>query len=67
MIRQQIQIDLITGREVLDADRYVIQDGAYVFLNGDAVVRTVQIEEIVVEYDDAGEQSKGVVTIYSRT
>jgi len=66
-VKQQIQIDTVAGREVLDADRYLIQDGNYVFLNGNTVVRTVPIEDIVEEYDEAGEQTKGIVTIYSRT
>jgi len=66
-VKQQIQIDTAAGREVLDADRYVIQDGVYIFLNGNTVVRTVPIEDIVEEYDEDGEQTKGIVTIYSRT
>lgn len=66
-VKQQIQIDTAAGREVLDADRYLIQDGNYVFLNGNTVVRTVPIEDIVEEYDEDGEQTKGVVTIFSRT
>jgi hypothetical protein len=66
-VKQQIQIDTAAGREVLDADRYVIQDGVYIFLNGNTVVRTVPIEDIVEEYDEDGDQTKGIVTIYSRT
>lgn len=66
-VKQQIQIDTAAGREVLDADRYVIQDGVYIFLNGSTIVRTVPIEDIVEEYDEDGEQTKGIVTIYSRT
>ena len=66
-VKQQIQIDTAAGREVLDADRYLIQDGNYVFLNGNTVVRTVPIEDIVEEYDEDGNQTKGIVTIYSRT
>jgi len=66
-VKQQIQIDTVAGREVLDADRYLIQDGNYVFLNGNTVVRTVPIEDIVEEYDEAGEQTKGIITIFSRT
>lgn len=66
-VKQQIQIDTAAGREVLDADRYVIQDGVYIFLNGSTIVRTVPIEDIVEEYDEDGDQTKGIVTIYSRT
>ncbi len=66
-VKQQIQIDTVAGREVLDADRYLIQDGNYVFLNGNTVVRTVPIEDIVEEYDEDGEQTKGIITIFSRT
>ncbi len=66
-VKQQIQIDTAAGREVLDADRYTISDGAYVFRNGNVVVRTVPIEDIVEEYDEDGDQTKGIVTIYSRT
>ena len=66
-VKQQIQIDTAAGREVLDADRYAIVEETYVFLNGNTVVRTVPIEDIVEEYDEAGEQTKGIVTIYSRT
>lgn len=64
---QQIQIDTVAGREVLDADRYAVVEDMYIFLNGNTVVRTVPIEDIVEEYDEAGEQTKGIVTIYSRT
>lgn len=64
---QQIQIDTSAGREVLDADRYIIQDGAYIFLNGSTIVRTVAVEDIVEEYDETGEQTKGIATIFSRT
>ena len=64
---QQIQIDTPAGREVLDADRYAIVEETYVFLNGNTVVRTVPIEDIVEEYDEDGDQTKGIVTIYSRT
>lgn len=66
-VKQQIQIDTAAGREVLDADRYAIVEETYVFLNGNTVVRTVPIEDIVEEYDEDGEQTKGIVTIYSRT
>lgn len=66
-VKQQIQIDTAAGREVLDADRCVIQDGVYIFLNGNTVVRTVPIEDIVEEYDEDGNLTKGIVTIYSRT
>lgn len=66
-VKQQIQIDTAAGREVLDADRYAIVEETYVFLNGNAVVRTVPIEDIVEEYDEDGDQTKGIVTIYSRT
>jgi len=66
-VKQQIQIDTAAGREVLDADRYDIQDGVYIFLNGSTTVRTVPIEDIVEEYDEDGDQTKGIVTIYSRT
>ena len=66
-VKQQIQIDTVAGREALDADRYLIQDGNYVFLTGNTVVRTVPIEDIVEEYDEAGEQTKGIATIFSRT
>lgn len=64
---QQIQIDTSAGREVLDADRYVIQDEAYIFLNGSTIVRTVPVGDIVEEYDETGEQTKGIATIFSRT
>jgi len=64
---QQIQIDTLAGREVLDADRCVIQDEIYIFFNGSTTVRTVPIGDIVEEYDEAGEQTKGIVTIFSRT
>jgi len=64
---QQIQIDTVAGREVLDADRYAIVEETYVFLNGNTVVRTVPIEDIVEDYDEDGDQTKGIVTIYSRT
>lgn len=64
---QQIQIDTVAGREVLDADRYTIVEETYVFLNGTAVVRTVPVGDIVEEYDETGEQTKGIVTIFSRT
>lgn len=67
MLRQQIQIDTINGREVLAADRYAVREGMYIFLNGDEVVRTVPVDDIVVEYDKSGEQTKGIATIYSRT
>ena len=66
-VKQQIQIDTAAGREVLDADRYAIVEETYVFLNGNTVVRTVPIEDIVEEYDEDGNQTKGIVTIYSRT
>jgi hypothetical protein len=66
-VKQQIQIDTAAGREVLDADRYAIVEETYVFLNGNTVVRTVPIEDIVEEYDEDGDQTKGIVTIYSRT
>lgn len=66
-VKQQIQIDTAAGREVLDADRYAIVEETYVFFNGNTVVRTVPIEDIVVEYDEDGNQTKGIVTIYSRT
>ena len=66
-VKQQIQIDTVAGREVLDADRYAIVEETYVFLNGNTVVRTVPIEDIVEEYDEDGNQTKGIVTIYSRT
>lgn len=65
--KQQIQIDTAAGREVLDADRHTIRDGAYVFLNENVVVRTVPVESIIVEYDEAGEQTKGIITVFSRT
>lgn len=64
---QKIQVDTVAGREVLDADRYNLVEETYVFLNGNTVVRTVPIEDIVEEYDEDGEQTKGVVTIFSRT
>lgn len=64
---QKIQVDTPAGREVLDADRYNLVEETYVFLNGNTVVRTVPIEDIVEEYDEDGEQTKGVVTIFSRT
>ncbi|MDD4255732.1 MAG: hypothetical protein PHP59_10220 [Methanofollis sp.] len=64
---QQIQIDIPAGREVLDADCYRIDGGNYVFLNGDTVVRTVPIADIVEEYDESGEQTKGIMNIFSRT
>jgi len=64
---QQIQIDTVAGREVLDADRYAVVEETYVFLNGNTVVRTVPVGDIVEEYDETGEQTKGIVTIYSRT
>lgn len=67
MQNQQIRIDTAAGQEVLDADRYTISDGAYVFLNGNVVVRTVPIEGIIVEYDETGEQTKGISTVFSRT
>ena len=66
-VKQQIQIDTAAGREVLDADRYAIVEETYVFLNGTVAVRTVPIEDIVEEYDEDGDQTKGIVTIYSRT
>lgn len=66
-VKQQIQIDTAAGREALDADRYAIVEETYVFLNGNTVVRTVPIEDIVEEYDEDGDQTKGIVTIYSRT
>lgn len=66
-VKQQIQIDTAAGREVLDADRYAIVEETYVFLNGNTVVRTVPIEDIVEDYDEDGDQTKGIVTIYSRT
>ena len=64
---QQIQIDTTAGREVLDADRYVIIDGSYVFLNGSTIVRTVSIEDIVETYDENGDQTQGIMTILSGT
>ena len=64
---QQIQIDTSAGREVLDADRYAIVEETYVFLNGNTVVRTVPVGDIVEEYDETGEQTKGIATIFSRT
>ena len=64
---QQIQIDTSAGREVLDADRYAVVEETYVFLNGLTAVRTVPVGDIVEEYDETGEQTKGIVTIYSRT
>lgn len=66
-VKQQIQIDTAAGREVLDADRYAIVEETYVFSDGNTIVRTVPIEDIVEEYDEDGEQTKGIVTIYSRT
>lgn len=64
---QKIQVDTVAGREVLDADRYNLVEETYVFLNGNTVVRTVPIEDIVEEYDEDGEQTKGIITIFSRT
>lgn len=64
---QQIRVDTVSGREVLDADRYTLEDDTYVFLAGDTVVRTVPAEDIVEEYNEAGEQTKGIATIFSRT
>lgn len=64
---QQIQIDTGDGREVLDADRYVVQGDAYIFLNGTEVVRSVPVTDIVEEYNETGEQTKGIATIISRT
>ena len=66
-VKQQIQIDTAAGREVLDADRYAIVEETYVFFDGNTAVRTVPIEDIVEEYDEDGDQTKGIVTIYSRT
>lgn len=66
-VKQRIQIDTAAGQEVLDADRYTIRDGAYVFLNGNVVVRAVPVEDIIVEYDETGEQTKGIITVFSRT
>jgi len=64
---QQIQIDTAAGREVLDADRYLIDGGNYVFLNGNSIVRSIPIADIVEEYDESGEQTKGITNIFSRT
>ena len=62
MPRQQIRIRTAGGEEILDADRVLILDGAYVILNGYEEIRRIPCVDIVQD----GESS-GIETIFSRS
>ena len=66
--KQRIRIHTAAGAEDIDADRLLVQDDEYVFLNGNEEIRRVKIADIVIATDpETGEEHGGIETIYSKS
>lgn len=61
--KQIMRVHTAAGVEEIDADRLLVQNDEYVFLNGNEEIRRVSIADIVSD----GEGMNGIETIYSRS
>ena len=59
--KQIMRVHTAVGAEEIDADRLLVQNDEYVFLNGNEEIRRVKIADIV-----QSEEHGGTETIYSR-
>lgn len=60
--KQIMRVHTAVGAEEIDADRLLVQNDEYVFLNGNEEIRRVKIADLV-----PGEEHGGIETIYSRS
>ena len=60
--KQIMRVHTAAGAEEIDADRLLVQNDEYVFLNGNEEIRRVKIADLV-----PGEEIGGVETVYSRS
>jgi len=60
--KQIMRVHTAVGAEEIDADRLLVQNDEYVFLNGNEEIRRVKIADIVVATDPGG-----IETVYSRS
>ena len=60
--KQIMRVHTAVGAEEIDADRLLVQNDEYVFLNGNEEIRRVKIADIV-----PGEEHGGIETVYSRS
>ena len=60
--KQIMRVHTAGGAEEIDADRLLVQDDEYVFLNGNEEIRRVKIADLV-----PGEEHGGIETVYSRS
>jgi hypothetical protein len=69
MTRKQImRVHTAVGAEEIDADRLLVQNDEYVFLNGNEEIRRVKIADIEIATDpETGEEIGGIETVYSRS
>jgi len=66
--KQIMRVHTAGGAEEIDADRLLVQNDEYVFLNGNEEIRRVKIADIVVATDpETGEEIGGIETLYSRS
>lgn len=66
--KQIMRVHTAGGAEEIDADRLLVQNDEYVFLNGNEEIRRVKIADIVVATDpEMGEEIGGIETVYSRS
>ena len=63
-----MRVHTAVGAEEIDADRLLVQNDEYVFLNGNEEIRRVPIADILSETDpETGEEIGGIETVYSRS
>ena len=63
-----MRVHTAVGAEEIDADRLLVQNDEYVFLNGNEEIRRVKIADIVIATDpETGEEICGIETVYSRS
>ena len=66
--KQIMRVHTAVGAEEFDADRLLVQNDEYVFLNGNEEIRRVKIADIAITTDpETGEEIGGVETVYSRS
>lgn len=62
--KQIMRVHTAGGAEEIDADRLLVQNDEYVFLNGNEEIRRVKIADIEIATDP---ETGGIETVYSRS
>jgi len=66
--KQIMRVHTAVGAEEIDADRLLVQNDEYVFLDGNEEIRRVKIADIAITTDpETGEEIGGIETVYSRS